>query len=29
MVGTAFCGLVMYFSSKIPDSVRVSNEVDG
>ena len=29
MVGTAFCGLVMYFSSKIPDTVRVSNEAEG
>lgn len=29
MVGTTFCGFVMYLSRKVPDAVRVSNEVDG
>jgi hypothetical protein len=29
MVGTAFCGFAMYLSSKAPDAVRLSKEVDG
>jgi hypothetical protein len=28
LIGTVFCGFVVYISSRSPDAVRVSNEVD-